>query len=358
MKRLPSNPGKFDLVELFTAVSRLEGYRIDVPSDVEAFKAGLDASLTEALGDPKLLHGKRVEAMFGHVAAALGECRLVKKEDAGAVFADPEAIDLAAPDWSVVTKTGRRLLIEVKNFHMRDFRSKFKLPRQKLGQLKAYADITGSELKIAVYFSRVNVWTLLSPEAFFVDGAKVWIDFAFAMARNEMAVLGDRTINTTPPLTLDFVGDDADGGAPIGIDGRVTATIRGVTMRCGGREIVDPQEQRIALYLMRFGSWVLETPAKVVDGRLVSWSFTCIPEEGDEAENAQEIRSLGTLSSMISSAFREFTVDDGSVVIALDTGHDPDMFTLQIPRDYRGEALPLWQWELRPNFDLTVGLPD
>lgn len=70
MKRLPGNPGKFDLVELFTAVSRQQGYRIDVASDVQAFKSGLDASLAEALGDVKLLDGKRVEAMFGHVAGA------------------------------------------------------------------------------------------------------------------------------------------------------------------------------------------------------------------------------------------------------------------------------------------------
>ncbi|MEP9396677.1 hypothetical protein [Mesorhizobium sp. KR2-14] len=36
--------------------------------------------------------------------------------------------------------------------------------------------------------------------------------------------------------------------------------------------------------------------------------------------------------------------------------HDPDMFSLEIPEGYRGKALPLWQFELRPNFDLKVGL--
>jgi len=355
MKRLPNNPGKFDLVELFTAVSRQQGYRIDVPSDVEAFKSGLDASLAEALGDAKLLHGKRVEAMFGHVAGALGHCRLIKQEDGGAVFADPGVEDLAVPDWGIVTKDGQRLLVEVKNFHMKDFTSRFKRPHAYLRKLEEYARLNAAELKIAIYFSRVNVWTLLSPGAFFVEGRHVWIDFAYAMVRNEMALLGDRTISTKPPLELEFTGDNASGGARIEEDGTVVATIRAVVMRCAGREIVDPQEQRIAFYLMRFGRWVMETPAKVIDGRLVSWSFTCVPEDGGEEENAQVFRSFGTLSSMVSNAFREFTVGDDSGVIALDVKYDPDMFSLDIPEGYRGEALPLWQFKLRPNFHLSVG---
>lgn len=255
-----------------------------------------------------------------------------------------------------MTKDGRRLLVEVKNFHMKDFTSRFKRPRGYLRKLEEYAKLNAAELKVAIYFSRVNIWTLLSPEAFFVEGRHIWIDFAYAMARNEMALLGDRMIKTRPPLTLEFTGDDAEGGARIGEDGRVVATIRAVAMRCAGREIVDPQEQRIAFYLMRFGRWVMETPAKVIAGRLVSWSFTCVPEDGDGEENAQEFRSLGTLSSMVSNAFREFTVDDETGIIALDVKHDPDMFSLEIPEGYQGTALPLWQIELRPNFDFEAGL--
>jgi len=354
MKRFPCNPGKFDLIELFTAVSLQRGYRIDVPSDVQAFKSELDASLAEALGDPKLLHGKRVESMFGHVAGALGQCRLIKQEDGGAVFADPGGENLAIPDWSIVTKDGQRLLVEVKNFHMKYFTSKFKRRHAYLRKLEEYAKLNAAELKIAIYFSRVNIWTLLSPQAFFVEGRHIWTDFAYAMARNEMALLGDRTINTRPPLTLEFTGDDADGGALIGTDGNVVATIRAITMRCAGRDIVDPQEQRIAFYLMRFGRWIMEAPAKVIDGRLVSWSFTCVPEDGSEEENAEEFRSLGTLSSMVSKAFRELTVDDEAGIIALDVNYDPDMFRIQIPEGYRGESLPLWQFILQPNFDFKV----
>ena len=354
MKRLRTSPEIFDLVELFTSVSRQQGYRIDVPSDVTAFKSEMDASLAKALGDAKLLHGKRVEAMFGHVAGALGRCHFIKQEDSGAVYVDRQSDDLEIPDWSIVTNDGQRLLVEVKNFHMRDFKHKFKQTRAYLRGLQKYADMQGAELKIAIYFSRVNFWTLLSPEAFFVDGRHVWIDFPHAMARNEMALLGDRTISTLPPLELEFKGDDRDGGALIGDEGTVVATIRAVEMRCAKQLITDPLEQRIAFYLMRFGRWVTDVPAKVVSGRLVSWSFRCLPEEGDEFENAQEFRSVGTLSSMVSNAFREFTVNDDAAIIALDVNHDPDIFNLRIPEGYKGEALPLWQFVLQPNFDFKV----
>ncbi|MEO9340911.1 hypothetical protein ABFT80_26265 [Mesorhizobium sp. SB112] len=43
-------------------------------------------------------------------------------------------------------------------------------------------------------------------------------------------------------------------------------------------------------------------------------------------------------------------------IIAMDVKHDPAMSSLEIPGGFMGTALPLWRFELRPNFDLKVRL--
>lgn len=70
MKRQPSNPEKFDTLELFVALSREHGYRVDIPDDLDAFQRQIGTSLKATLGNPNMLHGKRVEAMFAYVIGA------------------------------------------------------------------------------------------------------------------------------------------------------------------------------------------------------------------------------------------------------------------------------------------------
>ncbi len=56
---------------------------------------------------------------------------------------------------------------------------------------------------------------------------------------------------------------------------------------------------------------------------------------------------------MISCAFRELTVDDGSGVFSLDVKYDPDYFSLAIPRGFKSEVLPIWQFILQPNLEFS-----
>ncbi len=59
---------------------------------------------------------------------------------------------------------------------------------------------------------------------------------------------------------------------------------------------------------------------------------------------------IGELSSMVSASYAEQTVYEKSV-IALDTNLDPSVFAVEIPEDYKGNDLPLWQFVLQPNPD-------
>lgn len=345
MKRLPRAPEKFDALELYSAVSRQQGYRIGIGDDLEDFQKRIGTALKATLQNPNVLHGKRVEAMFAHVLGAIGGCKYIKQEDGGAVFASTD--DFEIPDYRVVTKEGQLLLIEVKNFHMKDLRSRFYLKRAYLAKLIAYAETNHARLKLAIYFSRINKWILLSPDAFLVDGRRVYIDLPHGLARNEFSQFGDRMIATLPPLSIEFTGDAHDERAIVQPDGTAVFTIRQVQIKCAGKVITKAEEQRIAFYLMRYGSWTESaTPATIVDGRLVSFAFVLAPHE--EEANDQPFRMLGDLSSMVSTAYRELTVgDDG--VFSLDVKYDPAFFELKIPHGYKGADLPLWQFAIQPN---------
>lgn len=345
MKRLPRAPEKFDALELYSAVARQQGYRIGISDDLEDFQQRIVAALKATLQNPNVLHGKRVEAMFAHVLGALGRCKFIKQEDGGAVFASTD--DFEIPDYRVITNEGELLLIEVKNFHMKDLRSRLYLRRAYLAKLTAYANINQARLKVAIYFSRINKWILLSPESFLVEGRKVYIDLPHGIARNEFFLLGDRMIATLPPLTIEFSGDPQDERANVQPNGTAVFTIRQVQMSCAGTVIKNPEEQRIAFYLMRYGGWMeTEVPATIVDGRLFSLAFVSAPD--DDGPNDQPFRMLGDLSSMVSTAYRELTVGDGGV-ISLDVKYDPAFFDLKIPDGYKGNDLPLWQFALQPN---------
>lgn len=347
MKRQPRNPEKFDTLELFSAVSRQQGYRMNVPDDLEAFQQRIGDSLKGTFDNPNILHGKRVEAMFAHVLGALGGCKYIKQEDGGIAFSRSD--DFISPDYRVVTDAGEIMLVEVKNFHMKNLSSTYRIRRSYLKKLSAYAEMNRVSLKFAIYFSRINKWVLLSPESFFDDGNYLYIDLPHAMARNEMSTVGDRMIATLPPLRIEMLGDPDDEKASVADNGTAVFTIRDVRMSCAGKPIIEAEEKRIAFYLMRYGTWSnTDAPAGVIDKRLVSVAFVSEPEE---PANCEPFEIIGDLSTMISNAFCELTTDESADVVSLDVKYDPDFFSLAIPQNYKGDALPIWQFEIQPNPD-------
>ena len=84
-------------------------------------------------------------------------------------------------------------------------------------KLEAYAAATGGQLKLAIYWARWAIWTLVSPERLAdVDGI-LTLDMPTAMRANELGRLGDRTIGTRPPLRLQLI-DDPHKTSPVAPD--------------------------------------------------------------------------------------------------------------------------------------------
>lgn len=304
MKRLARNPMRFEPIELFTAVSREHNYKIEAEGDVDSFLAHLGESLKASLKNQTMLNGKRIESLFAHVAGALGHCKLIKKEDSGDIFSDTQ--DIQAPDYSIVLKDGTRLLVEVKNYHEPNPTKMFSLKRDYVEKLERYASLQDANLKIAIYYSRTNNWTLLSKSSFTRKGNNYLIDIHSAFAKNEMKILGDRLICALPNLEIEFLASNQSEVVELK---RFNGGIEFSDMRifCAGNEVIDPKEKQIALYLIRFGRWKHKGPIMRRNSNqqlLIRYEFS--PQGYKEQVTGHKI--IGDLSSMVSIAYNEHTV--------------------------------------------------
>ncbi len=345
MKRIKRNPEKFEVIDLFTALGREHGYKLSVEEDANDFVKRIGNSLKASKDNPNLLHGKRVESLFAHVAGALGNCRLIKQEDSGEAFTKEQ--DVLAPDYKVILNDGSQYFIEVKNCHFPNIKSPYPFKKDYLKKVENYAELHNIPLLFAVYFSRQNKWFLLRKESLVEQKRRYVTDFINAMAKNEMSLLGDRTIGTEPDLSIELLADRSKG-AKISENGEANFIIGDVKIYSSDREVTDDSEKSIAFSLMRFGTWVESDAEGLFDGgEFLGVRFTCSPEFPPED---QIFSMIGELSSMVSASYGEKTIYEKSIV-ALDTNLEPSVFAVEIPDGYEGKDLPLWQFIMQPNPD-------
>ena len=343
MKRIKRNPEKFEVIDLFTAFGRKHGYKLSVEEDANDFIDRIGKSLKASQDNPNLLHGKRVESLFAYVAGALGKCRLIKQEDSGETFTTEQEIQ--APDYKIILNDGSQYFIEVKNCHFPNIKSPYPFSKNYIEKLERYAKLHNIPLLFAIYFSRQNKWFLLRKEYLIEQKNRYVTDFINAIAKNEMSLLGDRTIATEPELSIELIADQS-GEAIINEAGEAKFIIGDVKIYCSGREVADDLEKSIAFYLMRFGDWKeSDIEGIFIENRFVGVRFTYAPDFPPEE---QLFSMVGALSSMVSSSYGEQTVYEKSV-IALDTNLEPSVFTVKIPEGYKGKDLPLWQFIMQPN---------
>jgi hypothetical protein len=286
------------------------------------------------------MHGKHVEAMFAALVAALGQVDLLKVEDDGDCYARD---DIAIPDYRIVTTDGRRLLVEVKNVAPRGITNKFSVRGREVDGWERYANLTGADLRIALFWAKLSLWTLLRVSRFRRVGTRYEISIADAMAGNEMVGLGDVLIATVPPLVFETI---IDPPVPVqhGVN-EVQLRIGGMRILAGGRPVTPKLEQRLALFLMFNGDWHEEENHEVVDGELRRVRFVFEPQEPLHPE--QQFDGVGFLSQMFCRDYVVRTTQDGSITdLHLET--EPESLGTLIPDGYRGSALHLWRFRLSP----------
>lgn len=253
-------------------------------------------------------------------------------------------LKLAVPDYRVVHKSDRQLLIEVKNCHSENPEKVFKLDADYVDRLLAYSAAFGCELRFAIYWSRWTIWTLIPSDALVREKSKRCITFLDAIKFNEMVDLGDVVLATTPPLSFRVVTDETKPRAIRG-NGQVEFTIGGVELRVGSVKLSRDREKSLATYLMFYGGWVEETPhAMIKDGQLIYIDFVARPVE---AEPEQGFDTIGNMSSMISRRFNDLTTQDKEIR-HLAPPVSPGALGAAIPGKLSDMEMPLWVFHVRP----------
>lgn len=332
----------FDLFSEFAKFGVEQKISLRDPAATPAFVSHAHDAINRALTDPTLFHGMRAEAMFEAMLVSLGHYALLKPEDVGRIYPDDS---FNVPDFRVVLEDGTQWLIEVKNVYVENPSKQERrlMKRAYREQLEAYATATGGQLKLAVYWARWAIWTLVSPDKFVDMNGDLTLDMISAMKASELGELGDRTIGTKPPLRLRIIADPEKTDA-IAADGTVKITIGGAEVFCGDEEIRDPLELEIAWMFMQYGQWEESGPfAEVKNDELRAIEFKWEPaqQENDGFE------MIGTLSRMFARYYAEMTVNDQEAV-QVHAPLRPGWFAPLVSPDYKGKNLPLWRFFLQP----------
>ena len=342
LKRQERCPEKFDVLDLFDSIGRSRKFVIGDANDERAFAETISKSLS-ANRTPTMIYGRRVEAMFAYMAASLGKCRLIKKEDSGDLFAE-ENVEI--PDYRLVLNNGKQMLLEVKNYYQNNSFKAFSLKASYIDGLVCYADLMMIDIYIAIYWSKWSLWTLVKPTDFKRNGTKAEIKLTTALERNQMVAIGDYTIGTTPPLEIRLFTDKQK---PHRIDdnGMAEFVVGSVDLLCNGTLITAESEKRIALALMLYGNWnenstAVPAPNAEKDIDYIEFSYTPL-----EHDYKQKFSTMDSLSTIISRQYIQLTTSDGKVE-RLTPNIAPGALGFVIPESYKGTALPLWRFHIEP----------
>lgn len=345
MKRhIPDQKG-FQLLRMLDDFAQSEGMSINDEIIFQNFIQSISNKVKRHRDNPIRIYGFRVEAMFAHIAAALGSTQLITEEDSGSFFSIDEKI--RRPDFRLITKSGEQFFIEVKNFHHKNPIEPFVVKSEYLGTLKKYADTFSLPLKFAIFWSRWNLWTLIDASKFSSTGLDYSITLFDAMKRNEMIHIGDQMIGTVPPLSLRLY---ADKNKPRSVDknGQVHFTIGKASIFAGGHEVEDEYEKKLAWLFMLHGRWEREEqPAEIINGLLEYTDYSISPEEYDKK---QGFAMVGFLSELITSNYKLLTSPEGEI-LQLTPKQQPDQLRVFIPNEFTGKGLKLWRFNIQPNYD-------
>lgn len=325
----------FALLASVASFARERGIALNEPTLVEKFMTDAEPRLKEALGDHTLIHGSRTERLFEATVLSLGRFRLLKTEDVGRVHASKH---YRAPDFRVVLDDGEQWLVEVKNVRSEDpHKQQTRMSAAYFASLQSYSDAVGVPLKLAIFWSRWNIWTVISPARFLRANGGLRITMMDAMVANEFGRLGEVVIMSRPPLRL-VLGASSDMPRTLSDEGLANFVIGSAKLYCGDIELVDPRDRKLAEVLFLYGEWPAEGPIAIMDdGGIAGVEFIARPVEPSD----QGFDGIGS-ASRIFSRFYAAQTTDGDQVIQLDGEAAPEWFAPLADWDFKNSKLPLW----------------
>jgi hypothetical protein len=324
----------FDLLASVATYAREHGITLNDPSLVEPFIADATPKLKDALADPTLIHGSRTERLFEATVLSLGHFRLLKTEDVGRVHA---AGTCRAPDFRVVLDDGEQWLVEVKNVRSKEpLKQGTRMSAAYLASLQNYADMVGTPLKLAIFWSFWNIWTVISPDPFRRPNGGLHVTMMEAVVANEFGKLGEVMIMTKTPLRL-VLGAATNMPCSLSSEGLANFIIGSANLYSGDVELTDPRDRKLAEVLFLYGEWFTDGPLAVTDGgEFAGVEFVATPQEPSD----QGWDGIGSASRIFSPFYAAQTVD-GDQVIQLHGEAAPDWFAPLSDWDFKNSKLPL-----------------
>lgn len=343
-----------DLLALAAGFAREHGIALNDPLLVERFITEAAPKLKEALADPTLIHGSRTERLFEATVLSLGHFRLLKTEDVGRVHA---ADACRAPDFRVVLDDGEQWLVEVKNVRIKEPNNqKTQMSAAYLASLQSYADMVGTPLKLAIFWSLWNIWTVISPDRFRRPNGGLRVTMEDAVRANESVRLGEVIIATKPPLRL-VLEAAPDMPRSMSADGLANFIIGSTKLYSGDVELTDPRDRNLAEVLLFYGDWSTDGPLAIMDGgEFAGVQFVATPKEPSD----QGFECIGWASRIFSRYYAEQTFN-GDQVIQLHGEVAPEWFAPLSDWDSKTSKLPLWLFRVQapaPTCELSGGQVD
>ncbi|PZU66721.1 hypothetical protein [Sphingobium sp.] len=346
-----AQPKPFDLLASLAAFAQREEIALNDPTLIDRFMTDARPRLETALSDATLIHGSRTERLFEATVLTLGRYRMLKTEDIGRVHSPAKA---RAPDFRVVLDDAEQWLVEVKNVRSsKPFKQCSTMSAAYLRSLQTYADMVCAPLKLAIFWSLWNIWTIVSPERFRRPDGGLRVTMQDAVMANEFGRLGEVIIMTRPPLRLVL---DADRKMPrkLSPEGMAEFMIDAARMYSGDTELTDPRDRRLAQILFLFGDWTVADPiARMDGGEIGGVEFVAQPEEPSD----QGFDGIGWASRIFSRYYAAQTVD-GDQVIQLHGEAVPEWFAPLGNWDFKNSRLPLWLGHVEPNGERSKAEPD
>jgi hypothetical protein len=343
LRRIQRNPMLSNLLNIYSSVGRETKANIKDATTLDNFVADARDALQKSVGNDAMLYGHRTQAMFEAVAVSLGKIRLIRLEDASDGWFSGD--DLQVPDFRIITTDNKQMLVEVKNCHA-DVMGELSFKTNYIGGLRGYGKLTRVPVKVAVFWSKLGIWTLNQLEDMQRVGERFVLTQKRAMFANQMSLLGDYMVGTRYPLRAEFIADETRERSYNKETGLVSITIGRIRLSCAGVEIADERERSLAFMFMLYGYWNEDRQVDFDENaqpRAILYEFA--PEDEDPDQKFAIIASIGEMSSKM---FRVRTQEDTEVTqVSADLA--PAFWDSLMPYDAHGQTLPLWRFVIRPN---------
>lgn len=326
------NPEKFEAFDLYAQICSLKKYSMNDKGSIDKFLVDINNSLSN-VSDIQL-YGKVTELAFFHMVKALKTVKFIKQEDIGECYCIQ---DIQIPDYKIVLPNNETILVEVKNNNS-NINKDFSISAKYYQNLSKYGQLLKTDIYIAIYWRKFNLWTLNKLSAFKKINKSYKISFSYAMMHNYMHILGDLNIGTKPKLSIRLYPTEE-----CYINDNVFDFIIGDTkIFCNDVEVTKKIEKNLVLLFMFFSKWKSDSTViqSQFDKKIEYLEFFSIPDEPEEEVNNQGFAMLGFLSSIYTNYYRYIIAPNGEI----ENIYISKNLCVEIPNDYKGDSLPLWRF--------------